>query len=103
MLVQYRTEIAAVAALGYPGDQRFQTRCVDPAQAIGNFFGTGDLEPLTLLDRLNEDRGFDQRVVRPRVKPRESPAQNLGPQLAPLQILAIHIGDFQLAARRRAI
>src|ERR1700722_10195028 len=100
-LIENRAEIAAVATLRYPGDQLFQAGGVDPAQTIGYFFGTGNLEALALFDGLDENCGFNQRVVGPGIEPGEASTQDLGTQLASLQIPAIDIGNLQFAARRR--
>src|ERR1700678_1546249 len=100
-LVQNGAEIAAVATFCYPGNELFQAGGVDPAQTIGYFFGTGDFEALALFDGLDENRGFNQRVVGPGIEPGEASTEALGTQLASLQVPAIDIGDLQFAARRR--
>lgn len=72
----------------------------DPAVMVGDALQAGDLEALTLLDDLHEDRGLGQRVVRARVQPREAALKRLHLQLAALQERLVDARDLKLPARR---
>src|SRR4029453_10612910 len=65
-------QIFAVAALRELARELAELACVDEALPEGDFLGAGDLEPLPALDRLDEMRGLEQRVVRPSVEPGEA-------------------------------
>ncbi len=72
----------------------------DEALAQGDLLDAGDLQPLPLLDGLDEVGGLEQRFVRARVEPGEAAAEELDVQLPRSQVDAVDVGDFQLAARR---
>ena len=72
----------------------------DPAVMVGDALQAGDLEALTFLDDLHEDRGLGQRVVRARVQPREAALKRLHLQLAALQERLVDARDLKLPARR---
>lgn len=73
---------------------------IDKAVGIGDLFRTGDLEALPPLERGNEIAGFQEAVGRSGIEPGIA-APHQGHAQAPLiQIDPVHIGDFQLPARR---
>src|SRR2546429_2666106 len=79
----------------------FESRCIDVTHPIRNLFGTRDLEALPALDRLDVLRRFKQRFMRAGVEPRHAAAHDLAIELAQLEIMAIDVGDLELATRRR--
>ena len=74
----------------------------DEAHALGDLLDARDLEPLPLLDGLDEVRRLQQRVVGAGVEPGDAAPEPLDVQLAPLEVRAVDVGDLELAARRRA-
>src|SRR5262249_57483815 len=72
----------------------------DEPLAIGDLFGAGDLEALPVLDRLDESRGLDQRLVRAGVEPGETAPERLDRERTARQIGAVDVGDLEFAARR---
>ena len=72
----------------------------DKTAAIGNFFNTGNLQALPLLDNLHKLAGIHQAVRRTGIKPGIAAAHNHHIQASFLQIQIIEVGNFQLAARR---
>jgi hypothetical protein len=69
----------------------------DPALVERDLLEARDLEALTVLDRLDEVRCLEQRLVRPGVEPRHAAAHQLDAQLAARQIREVHVGDLELA------
>src|SRR4051794_12103731 len=78
-----------------------QLRIIDESEVVRDLLGAGDLQPLPQLDGLDEVRRLQQRLLRPRVEPRESAPELLDAQFADLQIDAIEIRDLQLSPFRR--
>ena len=72
----------------------------DPAVAEGDAFQAGYLQALAFLDDLHEGRSLTQAVVRTRVEPGEATAKDLHLQLAVVQELLVHRGDFKLTSCR---
>src|SRR5678815_643080 len=95
-------QIRSVAALPHAPAERQELRAVDPAVVEGDLLDTRDLETLPLLDRLDEMRGIEQRVVRAGVQPRIAAPQHFDAQSAAAQVALVEIGDLQFAARRGA-
>ena len=79
-------EIVAVAAVWQVGRQVAQCLMVDVRHAIRNLFGAGDLQPLSLLDGLDEQAGLQQRAMRTCVEPGRSAAKGLDVEVAPLKV-----------------
>ena len=68
---------------------------------VCNLFGRGDHDTLTLLNDLHKLRRLNKRVHRAGVQPRIAAAEQLHVERAVLEVHAVKIGDFQLAACRR--
>ena len=62
---------------------------------------TGDPQSLPLLEDLHEVARFDERSMGAGVEPGEAAAENLDEQVAALEIGAVDVGDFELAAAGR--
>src|SRR5690242_8021863 len=62
---------------------------------------TRDLETLLALDGRHELRRLEQTLVRARIEPRVSAAEQLDVQLPKAQVCFVHAGDLELATRRR--
>src|SRR6266404_6372191 len=62
-----------------------------------NLFGTCDLQPLSLLDRLNEQPSFKQGFVCSRVQPGKAAPHDLRIQHPTIEICSIQVRDFQFA------
>ena len=75
---------------------------VDEPRAPGNLFDAGHLQALSFLDDAHERAGIEQGVVRAGIEPGRAPAQPFDVQLTDLEIRAVQIGDFELAARGRS-
>src|SRR6476646_10704867 len=97
--VGQREQVLAVAVLAQRLREREQPIAVDPGVLVGDLLGAGDLEALPRLDRLDEVRGLQQRLVRARVEPRVAAPEALDHQLAAFQVAPVEIGDLELAAR----
>src|ERR1700677_2744529 len=100
-LFQHAQQILPIAALCDLSRQQTQLLCIDISQPIHDLFRTGHLQSLPLLNRMDEHRRVQQRVVRPRVEPRDAPSKHLRAELSPLQIPPVHIRNLELPARRR--
>src|SRR6266850_2164751 len=72
-------QIFAVAALAELACQRLELRGVDEAHAIRDLLGTGDLQVLPALDRLDEVGRFEQRLVRAGVRSEEHTSELQSP------------------------
>src|SRR5215470_11933114 len=70
------------------------------AEPQGNFFGTCDAKTLSLFQNLYKMACFDERGVRPGIKPGIAAAKHFDKKIAAFQIGAINIGDFDLAPGR---
>ena len=73
---------------------------VDVAHPEGDLLGAGDHQALPVLDGLDEVGRLEEGFVRPGVEPGDAPAHELDPQLAPLQVFAVEVGDLDLAPGR---
>ena len=82
------------------GCQRLQLAAINEAFSPGDFFGAGDLQAHSFFDCRDEITGVQQRFMRSGIKPRETSRQHFDSQKSSVQILAIDVGDLQLAARR---
>ena len=78
-----------------------QPGIVDEPHVPGNFVGAGNLEPLPFFQRAHEFGRFQQAVVRTGVEPCVASAHDLNIQFALLQVVTVHVRDFQFAARGR--
>src|SRR4051812_10364959 len=76
-LVQEPEQILAVRRLLQRRGERLQLGRVDPPEAVGDLLGAGHLQPLARLERLDEEARLQQRLVRPRVEPRDAAAELL--------------------------
>ena len=74
---------------------------VDIPHAPGDFFRTGDFEPLPLLQHRHEMGRIDERLVRAGVEPGGAAAQRLDVQRPLFEVQPVHIGDLQFPARGR--
>jgi len=77
--------------------QGAQLRVIDEPEVVRDLLGAGDLQTLPQLDRLDEIRRLQQRLLGTRVEPRETAPELLDAQFADLQIHAIEVGDLQLS------
>ena len=73
---------------------------VDEALAEGDLLDAGDLEALAAFHDMDELRGLEQGVVGARIEPGEAAAEPLDMELARLHVVAVDIGDLELAAGR---
>jgi hypothetical protein len=73
----------------------------DVALAQCDLLRAGDAQALALLQDLDEMAGLDQRGMRAGVEPGEAAAEHLDKQVATLEIDLVHVGDLDLATRRR--
>ena len=82
------------------GCQRLQLAAINEALSPRDFFRAGDLQPHSFLNRGDEITGVQQRFMRSGIKPRETSRQHFDSQKSSVQILAIDVGNLQLASRR---
>ena len=80
---------------------RSTLRGVDESHPVGDLFQAGDLQPLALLDDLDEVGRLQERLVGAGVQPGHAAAEDLAAELAAAEILAVHVGDLVLAPLRR--
>ena len=74
-------------------------RGVDETHPPGDLFQTGDLHTRPVLDRADEFGGFEQGIMRPRIKPGEPAAEHLDVQGPRFEVMPVHVGDLELPAR----
>ena len=74
---------------------------IDEALCKRDFFRTGDLHALTLLDDLDELRRFEQRFVSAGVEPCITPAKSLNMELAAFEVPLVQVGDLEFSASGR--
>ena len=53
----------------------------------------------SLLDRLDEVRGLEQRLMRAGIEPRHAAPEHLHFEFAATEVVEVHVGDLQLPAR----
>src|SRR5262245_36657529 len=94
-------EIAAVLAVPQRAREPHHRGAIEPALSQRDLLDAGDLEPLALLDRLDEVRRLEQRLVSAGVEPRDAATEPDHVELAGAQVLAVDVGDLELAARGR--
>src|ERR1044071_4290012 len=66
---------------------------------VSDFFRTGYFEPLPFLNGLNKQRGLDQGIMCPCVKPCDASSQNLDSQCTLFEVAAVYVGNLQFPAR----
>src|SRR5208283_1744638 len=94
------SQVLGVARVAELRDVRLKPGVVDPALAPGDLLEARDLEPLPVLDDVDELRGLEERRVGPRVEPGDAAPQDLGVEVAGLEVEAVQVRDLQLAALR---
>ena len=79
-------QVLGVARLAELRDVGLEAGPVDPALPPGDLLQAGDLEPLAVLDHVDELGGLEQRVVRARVQPGRAAAEELGVEQARVEV-----------------
>src|SRR5262249_19167283 len=97
-VVDETAQIVAVRVAAHRGRQPQHVGRGDIAHPKRDLLDAGDHEPLALLQRLDEVRRLQERLVRPGVEPRDTPAEALDVQLARAEIGEVDVRDLQLAA-----
>src|SRR5687768_14203273 len=100
IVVEEVEQVAAVAA-GHGRSELAHVVGTDVTHSIGDFFERRDHEALPLFDALHEVARMEQCFVSTCIEPRDSAPETFDVQLAALEIGAIDVGEFELAARRR--
>src|SRR5687768_10575363 len=100
IVVEEVEQVAPVAARHVRCELAHVVR-TDVTHSIRDFFERRDHETLPLFDALHEVARMEQGFIRARIEPRDSAPETFDVQLAALQVGAIHVGDLELAARRR--
>src|SRR5262245_38399745 len=100
-LLEQLQEIAAVAGLPHASGRATDVVGADVAHAQRDLLEASHLQPLSLLDGLDEVRRLRQRLVGAGVGPGEAAAELLDTQLAQLEVVQVHVSDLELAACRR--
>src|SRR5262249_20966078 len=98
-LVPQREKILPVSAFDHRLGQGFELVDGDVSKPVGDLLRAGNLQSLAALNRLNEESGFEQRIVGARIEPRHPAAHELDLELACFEVEPIQVGDLELAAR----
>ena len=101
VVLEHAEEILTVGARFHGDREPLELGRGDVAHSVRNLFETRDHQALPLLNRVNVIGCLHERVVRAGIEPRDAARQLLHVQLPALQIRAVHVGDLELAARRR--
>src|ERR1700704_3409932 len=99
LLLEDVEQVLAVDARGHRLGQPLEIAGRDVAHTERDFLETGDHQPLPLLDGLDVVGGLHQRLVRASVEPGNTSRQLLDVELTALEIRAVDVCDFELAAR----
>ena len=99
---QQAAKILAVSVGAVRLRQRLKLGGINETKLERYLFRTGNLQSLALLNGLNEGRSLQKRVMRARIEPCHAAAKDFCRKPATLKIPAVHIGDLQLASRRKA-
>ena len=94
-------QVLAVFGLAHLLAEAVELVEVYPTLAPGYLFDAGDTEALAVLDGGYEVGGFEQAVAVAGVEPGEAAAEEFDTQGTFLQVEAVEVGDFVLAAGRR--
>src|SRR5262249_11545311 len=81
--------------------EALELRRIDETRPVGDLLRAAHLQSLPLLDRLDEHRGLQQRLMRAGIKPGYAAAEELHTEYAERQIGSVDVGDFELPAGRR--
>src|SRR5690348_969988 len=93
-------EVMAVFAVWHPAREVLQLGQFKKAGAKRGFLRAADFYAGAFFNRLHVSRSVMQAAAGAGVQPRKTPAEPVDMELPALQIGDIHVGDFQLAARR---
>src|SRR5262249_52748097 len=100
LVIDQTLQVAPVVAARERRGEPRQLIEIDQPLAVGDLLRAGDLEALPVLDRLDEGRGRDQRLVRAGVEPGKAAPERLDRERAARKVGAVDVGDLELAARR---
>ena len=89
---QKRSQVLSVRRRPMGIDCRLQTGGVEPTLGEGNFFQTGDLQPLPTLDDLDEIGSRSQVSVTARVQPSGSAPQYLDRKPTRFEVHSVQVG-----------
>src|SRR5215470_25974 len=92
-------QVLPVATSRQRARQALELCRVDVAAAKRDLLRAADLQPLAALERLDEHRRPQQRLVRAGVQPGDPAAEELDVQRAALEVRPVDVGDLQLATR----
>ena len=92
---QKRSQVVPVRRRPMGIDCRLQTGGVEPTLGEGNFFQTGDLQPLPTLDDLDEIGSRSQVSVTARVQPSGSAPQYLDGKPSRFKVSSVQVGDLE--------
>src|SRR5690606_29768722 len=98
IFVQQLVEVTTIGAFREPASFACDLICSDPTVMVSNFLRACDLQPLPLLQALDEVRSFDETVVSPSIEPSVAPPEPLDAELAFAQVSGIDIGYFKLSS-----
>ena len=100
--LQHSQQVLTVGVLAHRLRDPLDVVAADVAHAIGDFLDAADHQPLALFDGLHELRGLEQRLVRAGVEPGDAAPELFDRERAPSEIVAVDVGNFELAAGLRA-
>src|SRR5215471_7704242 len=90
-LLRNPLQVTPVSGLEIFCRQGAQLLSCDESPHKGHLFGTSDNQPLPMLNRTNEFRGFEQRSSR--IEPSITAAELHDVKLPALQVAAVDVGD----------
>jgi len=94
-------QITAISILRHRCGNLLQLFAVDVAQAVGDFFHTGNSDTLPILDGLNEAGRLLKGLVSTRIQPGKTASDQLNFQQTAFQVIHVDIRDLKLPAFRR--
>src|SRR6185369_4523368 len=97
---EHAQQVLAVRVVAHRLGDALDVGRADPAHAVGDLLETRHHQSLARLDRLDEGRGLQQRLMGAGVEPGHAAAELLDVQRPGPQVRGIDVGDLQLAARR---
>src|SRR6516164_4230054 len=100
LVVDQTREILSISILHERMRQLPQLRSSNKSHSVSNFFRTGNLQALTLLDRLDKRSSVNERFKCSRIEPCETPPHARNFSRPSTEVSHIEVRDFEFTAVR---
>src|SRR6185437_13968091 len=101
MFFQHLQQVSPISVIFHGHRRAFDLILVNVAVTISDLFGAGHHQSLAGFNGLNKKRSLEHGFMGACVEPSHAAAHDRDVESPTFQIFAVHVGDFELATRRR--